>query len=113
MPLTEEEKEFMEVRNELIGMFDPCTIKAEQYYRNLINRLVAENEELKLESIPRTTSEIEEMLRVDKIILQAKLDAIKKVWEPIREDMLNQTGNVFIADMLIIEALDRLIGGEK
>ena len=80
MSLTEEERELITwMREDADKWLDACWDADTERPRkvltlcNLIDRLVAENEELKLESIPRTTSEIEEMLRVDKVILQTLL----------------------------------------
>ena len=80
MSLTEEEKSSIE------------QYRTSQYsVAKIIDRLVAENEELKLKSIPRTTSEIEEMLRVDKVILQSKLSlSVKreKIYRKALEEIL-------------------------
>ena len=70
--------------------------------QKIIDRLLAENEELKLEREVNM-----EMLNryIDRCkFYEAKLDAIKKAWEPIK-DCSGLT--------LDIKALDRLIGGGK
>ena len=84
----------------------------------LLNRLLAENEELSLIRVPagRFVAEAEF------VALQAKLDAIKKAWKPVKPFIasinkwqLKDWHNV--SDMGItyghIRYLDKLIGGEK
>lgn len=86
----------------------------------IIDRLLTENEELK-RNLDISMAEMAGD-SADGKLLQAKLDAIKKAWEPFmkrREDiakcfkrpLADDTG--IIVENQYFEALDRLIGGDK
>lgn len=100
MPLTEEEKTAVEM------------YRTSQYsVAKIIDRLLAGNEELQ--------GDKKHLLGVAQM-LQFKLDAIKKAWEPLCDlipaDVRNLQGvgdsNYVNAKVGLLKALDRLIGGE-
>lgn len=106
MPLTEEEKD-------IVSCFRSSGYQPEIMMVAIIDRLVAENEELK-DGRDYFHEELKEA--------QSKLDAIKKAWEPFmkrREDiakcfkrpLADDTG--IIVENQYFEALDELIGGEE
>ena len=95
MSLTEEEKN-------LIAIFRGSEYHQDKVVVDLVDRLLAENEELKRPSW-RTLQM--DAARLQSCILQAQLDAIKKVVK----DYI--AGKAALVDME--EALDKLIGGEE
>lgn len=120
MPLTKEEKRYIEQLKD----FWSAISESERSLITIIDRLVAENEELRAEKklaivvateFRKSSNEQEEEIET----LQSRLDAIKKAWG----ETLTKYNSVahhfsFVCDEEIelgdaIEALDKLIGGEK
>ena len=123
MPLTETENNILNLARKDSGAFS-CVGGVNRLIE-LIDRLVAENEALKLEREVNM-----EMLNryIDRCkFYEAKLDAIKKAWEPIQDLLCEHDEKVSVirrdtrddvnwfvsVGVAVVRTLDRLIGGKE